>query len=104
MLNRLAQIEKEVLKQLDSVSSSDDLSKLEGQTIGKKGEITTILRTIGTLPAEERKAVGERANQVKQKLGAAITRREEAIRAQEMSAAMQAGAIDVTLPGRPGAT
>jgi phenylalanyl-tRNA synthetase alpha chain len=104
MLDRLDQIEKDVLKQLDSISSSDELGKLEGQAIGKKGEMTTILRSIGTLPAEERKAVGEKANQVKQKLEAAIAEREEAIRAQEMSAAMQAGAIDVTLPGRPGAT
>ncbi|MBN1428300.1 MAG: phenylalanine--tRNA ligase subunit alpha, partial [Anaerolineae bacterium] len=101
MLKKLDQIEEQVLGQLDSISSSDSLSKLEGQTIGKKGEITTILRSIGTLPAEERKAVGEKANQVKQKLEAAIAQREEAIRAQEMIATMQSGAIDVTLPGRP---
>ncbi len=103
MLKRLEELEQQTLKQLNSIANSDALREIEGTTIGKKGELTTVLRSIGTLPAEERKAVGERANQVKQKLEAAIAQREEAIRAQEMSAAMQAGAIDVTLPGRPSA-
>lgn len=103
MLKRLEELEQNTLKQLNSVGNSEALHELESATIGKKGELTTILRSIGTLPFEERKAVGERANQVKQVLEAAIAEREEAIRAHEMNAAMQAGAIDVTLPGRPSA-
>ncbi|MBN1313489.1 MAG: phenylalanine--tRNA ligase subunit alpha [Anaerolineae bacterium] len=104
MLKRLEELKQNTLKQLKTVGDSSALRELEGATIGKKGELTTILRSIGTLPAEERKAVGEKANQVKQALAAAIEVREEEIRAQEMAADMQAGAIDVTLPGRPIAT
>jgi phenylalanyl-tRNA synthetase alpha chain len=103
MLKRLEELEQNTLRQLSSIGSSDALREIESATIGKKGELTTILRSIGTLPGEERKAVGERANQVKQTLEAAIAEREETVRGQEMNAAMQAGAIDVTLPGRPSA-
>jgi len=101
MLKRLEELENGTLAQIEQAADTAALKKIEGDSVGKKGEITTILRSIGTLAVEERKAVGEKANLVKQTLDAAIAAREEALKAKELNESIQAGAIDVTLPGRP---
>ena len=101
MLKKLDELKDNALKQVEEAKDSAALAQVESAYTGKKGEITTILRTIGTLPADERKAVGEKANVVKQAVDAAIASRGDALKASELGAAMQAGAIDVTLPGRP---
>ncbi len=100
MLDKLEQIEKQTLEQLDSITDGDALKQLENATIGKKGEVTTILRSVGQLPSEERPAVGKRANEVQRALGAAFAEREELIRTHELAQSLEEGAIDVTLPGR----
>jgi phenylalanyl-tRNA synthetase alpha chain len=69
--------------------------------LGKKGELTAILRSLGQLPAEDRPKVGQRANEVREALEAAFASREESIRAHELGRSLEEGAIDVTLPGRP---
>ncbi len=101
MLKRLDELQDQALKQVEQAADSAALAQVESAYTGKKGEITTVLRSIGTLPADERKAVGEKANVVKQAVDAAIASRADALKASELGAAMQAGAIDVTLPGRP---
>jgi phenylalanyl-tRNA synthetase alpha chain len=100
MLDKLEQIEKQTLEQLDSITDGDALKQLENATIGKKGEVTTILRSVGQLPSEERPAVGKRANEVQRALEAAFAEREELIRTHELAQSLEEGAIDVTLPGR----
>src|SRR5574341_608499 len=100
-IKQLEQIEAQAFKRLEDIASIDELQLLESATVGKKGEITTILRSIGQLPADERKAVGEAANRVRQKLEAAIAEQEKLIHARELAHALEAGEIDVTLPGRP---
>jgi len=101
MLRRLEELQSQTLKQIEQAGDTAALQQVESATTGKKGEITTILRSIGTLPVDERKAVGEKANLVKQALDTAIAQRKEELKARELSASIQAGAIDVTLPGRP---
>jgi phenylalanyl-tRNA synthetase alpha chain len=100
MLDKLEQIEKQTLEQLDSITDGDTLRQLENATIGKKGEVTAILRSVGQLPGEERPAVGRRANEVRRALEAAFAEREELIRTHELAQSLEEGAIDVTLPGR----
>jgi phenylalanyl-tRNA synthetase alpha chain len=100
MLDKLEQIEKQTLEQLDSITDGDALKQLENATIGKKGEVTAILRSVGQLPREERPAVGRRANEVQRTLEAAFAEREELIRTHELAQSLEEGAIDVTLPGR----
>ncbi|HYN89813.1 MAG TPA: phenylalanine--tRNA ligase subunit alpha, partial [Ardenticatenaceae bacterium] len=69
--------------------------------LGKKGELTTILRGLGQLPKEARPAAGQAANEVKLALENALAEREVALRSGELRQALAADAIDVTLPGRP---
>ncbi|HOA24511.1 MAG TPA: phenylalanine--tRNA ligase subunit alpha [Aggregatilineales bacterium] len=101
MLDRLETIRTETLAALDGVTSSEALRALYNQTVGKRGEITTILRSIGSLDPAERPAVGKRANEVRQELEAAFAEREELIKSRELAQSLEEGALDVTLPGRP---
>jgi phenylalanyl-tRNA synthetase alpha chain len=68
--------------------------------LGRKGRLTTVLRGVGSLPAEERAQMGKTANEVKQALEAALEERQAAIARAEMEAAQRASMVDVTLPGR----
>jgi phenylalanyl-tRNA synthetase alpha chain len=101
MLNKLSQLEAQTLKQLETVTDGEALKQLENAALGKKGEVTAILRSVGQLPPEERPAVGQRANEVRQTLEAAFAGREKLIRARELAHSLEEGAVDVTLPGRP---
>ena len=69
--------------------------------LGRSGRLTLLLRSIGSLPAEERRATGAAANQVKGALEAAYAAREDALDQASLARDLAEGAIDVTLPGRP---
>ncbi|MEQ1438743.1 phenylalanine--tRNA ligase subunit alpha [Fontimonas sp. SYSU GA230001] len=76
------------------------LDALRVELLGKKGRITELLKRLGTLQGEERKAYGERVNTLKEAVAAAIESRAAALAEQELHARLQSEAIDVTLPGR----
>ena len=71
---------------------------------GKKGEITALLRNLGSLPAADRPAAGQAINQAKQRLLASLNRRREDLESAALTKALSADAVDVTLPGRGVAT
>ncbi len=100
MLNQLETLAKTAHTELEQVSDSQALDAWESQYIGRKGELTQMLRRVGELPREERPAFGKRANQLKQELEAAYEEKATAIRAAEMEQTLARSAIDVTLPGR----
>ena len=101
MLDKLQDIERDTLAQLEAITDSASLEELENRVLGKKGELTTILRSVGQLSPEERPKVGQRANEVRVKLEEAFRERGETVRAHELGRSLEEGAIDVTLPGRP---
>jgi phenylalanyl-tRNA synthetase alpha chain len=101
MLDKLQDIERDTLTQLEAITDSESLEQLENRILGKKGELTSILRTVGGLSPEERPKVGQRANEVRVKLEEAFRERGETVRAHELGRSLEEGAIDVTLPGRP---
>jgi phenylalanyl-tRNA synthetase alpha chain len=104
MLKRLEEIEIQALAELASISDSDALKAWERAYVGKKGELTTILRSVGELPPEERPAFGQRANAVRVRLEAALAEREELVRAHALAHSLEEGELDVTLPGRARST
>ena len=65
MLQQLEEILANALKQLEGTDNSKDLESWRVQYLGKKSPLTGILRNLSTLPLDERKAAGARANQVK---------------------------------------
>ena len=88
---------------LDAVSNAADLKALEDirvNQLGKKGELTQLLKGLGQLPAEERPAAGAKINEVNQQVAQAIEARKADMEAAAMDAKLAAEKIDVTLPGR----
>lgn len=87
----------------EAVSASSDLAGLDEirvQYLGKKGELTQQLKSLGQLPPEERKSAGQAVNVAKQALTDAINGRKEALQAEAVAARLKSEAVDVTLPGR----
>jgi phenylalanyl-tRNA synthetase alpha chain len=77
------------------------LDALELGVLGKKGELTAILRGIGALPAEDRPKVGAIANEVRQAVEAALGAARTTLGGAELAARLAAESVDVTTPGRP---
>jgi phenylalanyl-tRNA synthetase alpha chain len=76
------------------------LDDVRVRVLGKKGQLTEQLKSLGALPAAERPAAGQRINEAKAAIQAAIESRREALEAAALDAELAKGAIDVTLPGR----
>jgi phenylalanyl-tRNA synthetase alpha chain len=100
MLDQLNQMHAAALSELANVDTDEALSDWYAQTIGRKGEVTLLLRRVGELPKEERPAFGRRANEVKVSLEAAYEETAQQIKAAELEKQLRYGALDVTLPGR----
>ncbi|HMQ52351.1 MAG TPA: phenylalanine--tRNA ligase subunit alpha [Anaerolineae bacterium] len=101
MLDQLETLGVTARTELDHLTGGEALDAWNGKYIGRKGEITQLLRRVSELPKEERPTFGQRANQLKQELEAAFNEKASLVKAAELEESMAAGAIDVTLPGRP---
>lgn len=101
MLQELETRGQQAAEELKAITDSTALESWHSQYIGRKGSIPQMLRRIAELPPEERPSFGKRANEVRQELELAHEAREAAIKEEELAKALQSGAIDVTLPGRP---
>ncbi|MCH5198748.1 MAG: phenylalanine--tRNA ligase subunit alpha [Oscillospiraceae bacterium] len=96
------QLEKLRLAALKEISESGDLTALESARVkflGKKGEITSILKQMGSLSAEERPIMGQLANTVRKAVEDAIEAEGEKLKKLQKTIKLQAETIDVTLPG-----
>jgi phenylalanyl-tRNA synthetase alpha chain len=85
------------------IETAGDLAALDAVRLvylGKKGSLTAVLRGLGGLSAEERPAVGKTANEVRERLEAALASRVEALGNVALAARITAEAVDVTQPGR----
>lgn len=94
------QLKTEALKALEAITNPAELEQWRVRYLGRKGELTLILRSLGELPPEERKAFGARANQVKASLEEGLKQKEQAL-SEAQSASTRRETIDITLPGRP---
>jgi phenylalanyl-tRNA synthetase alpha chain len=86
---------------IGSASSAEELEELRVRYLGRKAELTQILRGIGELAPEERGPVGQAANQARQALEALLERRRTELEAGELDRGLAAEGVDVTLPGSP---
>ena len=89
------------LRAIEDVPDAATLDALQVDFLGKKGELTAVLRGIGGLPPEDRPRVGAVANVVRQAVEAALAERGATLRASELNRRLAAETVDVTLPGRP---
>lgn len=96
-------LEKLVEQAQSAIEAADDnqaLDQIRVQYMGKKGEITSLLKKLGKLSPEERPEAGAKINRAKQVLQAAINDRKEKLAAIELEKQLASQKVDVTLPGR----
>ena len=89
---------------IQAILDCDNAERLEAlrvKYLGKKGELTGILRQMGGLSAEERPAMGQLANQLRSDIEAAIEKRKGELSSAMMEQKLKSEALDVTLPGEP---
>lgn len=76
------------------------LDDVRVQYMGKKGQLTELLKGLGKLDPSERREAGQKINEAKQQVQTSINARKELLKAEELKAKLEAERIDVTLPGR----
>lgn len=96
MLEKLESIRVKALSELSAVSSIDELEQIRQTLLGKKGDLTTVLKGLGKLSIEEKKSMGALANSVKQEIQDAIDKKREEIRD---NSTVLPYSIDITRPG-----
>lgn len=91
-------------RSLDELGKISDLKGLEGWRVaymGRKGELTHVLRGLSALAIEQRKEAGAKANQLKALLEEKLAQKEEVLKKEELKKRLEESRIDVTLPGYP---
>ena len=86
--------------EIEAADNLDALDQIRVSYLGKKGELTSLLKTLGTLPAEERKSAGQDINRAKQDVQQALEARKASLKASALQTKLASERIDVTLPGR----
>ena len=96
----LEEIEKTALTAIASAADERALEAQRVRWLGKKGEVTALLKSLGHLPQAERPAAGAGINAAKRRLQDAIEERRHALEQQQLGRDLASEAVDVTLPGR----
>ncbi len=93
-------IRERFLEELRAVTDPQGLSALRVKYLGKKGTITSELKSLSSLSPEERPAAGKRINELKELIEAELDSREAELRREELRQQLRSEAIDITLPGK----
>ena len=101
MEQTLRQLREESLAAIREAGALDALEALRVKYLGKKGELTAVLKQMGKLSAEERPVMGQLANQIREELTAAIETGRQTLAEKALEARLAAEATDVTMPGKP---
>jgi phenylalanyl-tRNA synthetase alpha chain len=96
---RLESIEREARESIERASSQQALVEVRAGFLGRKGSVSTLLREIGSLPADERRAVGQAANASKLRIDGWVQQRRATLEREQYARDLGERGIDVTLPG-----
>ncbi|HJG85494.1 phenylalanine--tRNA ligase subunit alpha [Pseudoflavonifractor capillosus] len=100
MKEKLEQIRAEALAALAGAKDAQELDGLRVKYLGKKGELTAVLKMMGSLSAEERPVMGQLANEVREALTEALVQRQKAIEEAALNQRLEDEKLDVTIPGK----
>ncbi len=100
LTGQLERLRDEALAAIASCSTADALDQVDVTYLGRKGELTVVLRGIGGLPPEDRPKVGIVANTVRERVESALGARRSELRGAALLARLAAERLDVTAPGR----
>lgn len=101
MKQQLQNIELAAKQELEKIHDSAELESLRVRFLGKKGELTAILKQMSTLSAEERPVIGQLANKIRADIEEAISARSAELKAALAARRLKEEKLDVTLPGKP---
>jgi phenylalanyl-tRNA synthetase alpha chain len=101
MLERLKYLHTQALDELGHIGSSRELELWRVRHLGKKSSLTQILRSLATLPLEERARIGTQANEIKRTLESRLNEKERLLQEAYYASPLESQRLDVTLPGRP---
>lgn len=100
MQERVNALRQRAAQELESASTTEEVEAVRRKYLGRKGELTQLLRSLPQLPPQERVAAGAALNELKEWLEQRLRERAEQLRARERDRRLRAEAVDVTLPGR----
>ena len=100
MKEMMQELRKASLQAILEAEDQDTLESLRIRYLGKKGELTGVLRQMGKLSAEERPQMGQLANQLRAEIEASIEKQRKALSEAMMERQLQEETVDVTLPGK----
>jgi phenylalanyl-tRNA synthetase alpha chain len=99
MRERLEALKQEAAAAIEGAAGLEELRDIRVRYLGKKGELTAVLRGMGSLPPEERPVIGGLANEIRNQLEDMLAAKEAALEEAALEERMAAERIDVTLPG-----
>jgi len=100
LADALSILVERALADVDASANLERLDEVRVRLLGKKGQLTEQLKSLGALPAAERPVAGQKINEAKAAIQSAVELRRQALEASALDAELAKGAIDVTLPGR----
>ncbi|CAN5837227.1 phenylalanine--tRNA ligase subunit alpha [soil metagenome] len=101
LTRRVEALREEALTRLAEAADGASVDALRSDLLGRSGRLTGLLRELGSVPAEQRPAAGQRANEVRRELEEKIEARLTALRDGDLETSLAAEALDMSAPGRP---
>ena len=98
MKDQINEIKEKALKAIEEANDAKILNDVRVEVLGKKGELTQVLRGMGALPPEERPVIGELVNKVRDELESKIKEKEEEFKTAALKERLEKETIDITLP------
>jgi phenylalanyl-tRNA synthetase alpha chain len=98
---QLKDLHAQALKELSKVNNPQELEAWRIRYLGKKSYLTRILRSVGSLPLEERRSIGAKANEIKRALESSLMEKEKSLQEALLTSPQESRRLDITLPGRP---
>lgn len=100
LIEELKSLQKRTHEKIDDTLNSDELEKVRVAVLGKQGELTAYLRNMGSIAKEDRATVGKAVNEARKSVESALENKMAELKSKELERAIDASAVDVSLPGR----
>ncbi len=100
MGDMIQEMTEAVKKKLGEIKTLQELQELKVKYLGKKGEVTSMLKGLGGMAPEERPVFGQKVNKLREELEKLMERRENQVKEKILEQRLQKEKIDVTMPGK----
>ncbi len=98
--NKLNNLLASALSEINNASTSEMIMNIRNTYLSKKSELSSLMATLGSASPEERKAMGQKLNEVRNTINDALVAKEKEIKDRELQAKLESEKIDISLPGR----